>query len=57
MHLAPDDVLIAIEVSLVENLSTDMIESIIRQIEDKIAGALSYANPSKIFVELVDEGP
>ena len=57
MHLAPDDVLMAIEVSLVENLSTDIIESVIKQIENKIAGAVPYANPSKIYVELVNEGP
>jgi cation diffusion facilitator family transporter len=57
MHLAPDDVLIAIEVSLIENLSTDIIESIIKQIENKIADTVSYANPSKIYVELVNESP
>ena len=29
MHLAPDDVLIAIDVNLVDNLDTDEIESVI----------------------------
>jgi len=57
MHLAPDDVLIAIEVSLIENLNlnTDMIESVIDKIEVKITDAVSYANPSKIYVELAQE--
>ena len=55
MHLAPDDALIAIEVSLIENLNTDSIESVIAAIEAKITNAVSYANPSKIYVELVDE--
>ncbi len=55
MHLAPDDVLIAIEVSLIDNLNTDSIESVIAAIEDKISTAVSYVNPSKIYVELVKE--
>lgn len=55
MHLAPDDALIAIEVSLIESLNTDSIESVIAAIEAKITNAVSYANPSKIYVELVDE--
>ena len=55
MHLAPDDVLISIEVSLIENLNTDSIESVIDKIQNKIKDAVSYANPSKIYVELVKE--
>jgi cation diffusion facilitator family transporter len=55
MHLAPDDVLIAMEVSLIENLNTDSIESVIDKIQNKIKDAVSYANPSKIYVELVKE--
>jgi cation diffusion facilitator family transporter len=55
MHLAPDDVLIAIEVSLIENLNTDSIESVIDKIQNKIKDAVSYANPSRIYVELVKE--
>ena len=36
MHLAPDDVLIAIDVNLVDNLDTDEIESVIDNIENKV---------------------
>jgi len=52
MHLAAEDVLIAIEVSLMENLSTDAIESIIDNIENKIKEAIPYTDRSKIYVEL-----
>ena len=52
MHLAAEDVLIAIEVSLIENLSTDAIESIIDNIENKIKEAIPYTDRSKIYVEL-----
>ena len=50
MHLAPDDALIAIEVSLIENLNTNSIESVIAAIEAKITNAVSCANPSKLYV-------
>lgn len=53
MHFAAEDVLIAIEVNLIENLSTNTIESVINNIQNKIKEAVSYSNPSKIFVELV----
>ena len=52
MHLAPDDVLIAIDVNLVDNLDTDEIESVIDNIENKVREILPYANLSKIFVEI-----
>jgi len=52
MHLAPDDVLIAIEVNLVDNLDTDKIESVIDNIENKVREILPYANISKIYVEI-----
>ena len=52
MHLAPDDVLIAIEVNLVDNLYTDKIESLIDIIENKVRGIIPYANLSKIYVEI-----
>ncbi len=55
MHFAADDVLIAIEVNLVENLSTATIESIIDNIQGKIKESIPYVNPSKIYVELVQE--
>ncbi len=51
MHLSPEDVLIAIEVSLVDNLDTDTIESVIDNIENKVREIIPYANPSKIYVE------
>ena len=52
MHLAPDDVLIAIEVNLVDNLDTDKIESLIDNIENKVREIIPYANLSKIYVEI-----
>ncbi|HYF98654.1 MAG TPA: cation diffusion facilitator family transporter [Candidatus Saccharimonadales bacterium] len=55
MHFAAEDVLIAIEVNLIENLSTNTIESVINNIQNKIKETVSYSNPSKIFVELVQE--
>ena len=55
MHFAPEDVLIAIEVCLIENLSTVTIESVIDNIENKIKEAVPYANQSKIYVELAQE--
>lgn len=52
MHLAPDDVLIAIEVNLVDNLDTDKIEFLIDNIENKVREIIPYANLSKIYVEI-----
>jgi divalent metal cation (Fe/Co/Zn/Cd) transporter len=52
MHLAPEDVLVAIEVSLVDKLDTDPIESLIDNIENKIKQVIPYAVSSKIYVEL-----
>ena len=52
MHLAPDDVLIAVEVNLVDNLDTDKIESLIDNIENKVREITPYANLSKIYVEI-----
>lgn len=51
MHLAPEDVLIAIEVALADNLDTDAIESVIDNIESKVREISPYASPSKIYVE------
>ena len=42
LHLAPKDVLIAIEVSLIDDLNTDAIESIIENIESKVKQAIPY---------------
>ena len=55
MHLAPEDVMIAIEVYLIENLNTVTIESVIDDIENKIREAIPYANQSKIYVEIAQE--
>ncbi|MDR4489491.1 MAG: cation diffusion facilitator family transporter [Candidatus Nitrosocosmicus sp.] len=52
MHLAPQDVLIAIEVSLIDDLDTDTIELVIDNIENKVKEVIPYAVPSKIYVEL-----
>jgi divalent metal cation (Fe/Co/Zn/Cd) transporter len=52
MHLAPDDVLIAIEVNLVDNLDTDKIETLIDSIENKVREIIPYTNLSKIYVEI-----
>lgn len=52
MHFAPQDVLIAIELSLIDNLDTDTIENVIDNIEAKIKQAISYVASSKVYVEL-----
>jgi len=52
MHLAPDDVLIAIEVNVVENLDTVKIETLIDSIENKVREIIPYTNLSKIYVEI-----
>lgn len=52
MQLAAEDVLIAIEVSLVDNLDTDTIESVIDNIENKVKQVILYVVSSKIYVEL-----
>lgn len=55
MHLGPEDVIVAIEVSLVDNLVTDNIEILIDKIEQKVIEVIPYVNPSKIYVELQDD--
>lgn len=52
MHFAPEDVLIAIEVSLVDDLDTDTIELVIDNIEKKVKQDMPYATSSKIYVEV-----
>ena len=52
MHFAPEDVLVAIEVSLMDGLNTDEIESVINHIEQKVKQIIPYINPSKIYVEV-----
>ena len=55
MHLAAEEVLIAIEVILIENLSTVAIESVIENIETRIKKANPYTNQSKIYIELAGD--
>jgi hypothetical protein len=52
MHLAPQDVLVTIEVNLIDGLDTDKIESVIDNIEQKVKQGIPYVNPAKVFVEL-----
>ncbi len=52
MHLAPQDVLVTIEVNLIDGLDTDKIEVVIDNIEQKVKQAIPYVNPAKVFVEL-----
>jgi cation diffusion facilitator family transporter len=52
MHFAAEDVLVAIEVSLMDGLNTDEIESVIDHIEQKVKQIIPYINPSKIYVEV-----
>ena len=44
--------LIAIEVSLIDDLNTDAMESIIDNIESKVKQVIPYATSSKIYAEL-----
>jgi cation diffusion facilitator family transporter len=52
MHLAPQDVLVTIEVNLIDGLDTDKIESVIDNIEQKVKQSIPYVSPAKVFVEL-----
>jgi divalent metal cation (Fe/Co/Zn/Cd) transporter len=52
MHLAPKDVLVAIEVNLINGLDTDEVETVIDNIERNVKQAIPYVNPAKVFVEL-----
>jgi divalent metal cation (Fe/Co/Zn/Cd) transporter len=50
MHLAPEDVIIAIEVSLIDDLNIDTIECLTDNIESKVKQVIPYAKSSKIYV-------
>ncbi len=52
MYLAPQDVLVTIQVNLVDGLDTDKIESVIDNIKQKVKQAIPYVNPAKVFVDL-----
>ncbi|MDP9197372.1 MAG: cation diffusion facilitator family transporter [Thermoproteota archaeon] len=55
MHFGPKDVLVAMEVSLADNMNTDSIELVIDAIEEKVRQVLNLATPSKIYVEVERE--
>ena len=52
MHFAAEDVLVAMDVSLIDGLNTDQIESVIDNIEQKVRHVIPYINPTKIYVEV-----
>jgi len=52
MHFSPNDVLVAMEVSLVDNINTDQIELVIDIIEERIKAILDIKTSSKIYVEV-----
>ena len=51
MHFGPKDVLVAMDVSLADNMNTDSIELVIDSIEGRVRQVLNLATPSKIYVE------
>ena len=52
MHFGPKDVLVAMEVSIVDNITTDQIEQVIDTIEDRIKSVIDVKTSSKIYVEV-----
>lgn len=52
MQLAPEDVIIAMEINLIDDLDTNKIESVIDSIENKVKESIPYVNPSKLLLEL-----
>lgn len=52
MQLAPEDVIIAIEINLIDDLDTNKIESVIDSVENKVKESIPYVNPSKLLLEL-----
>jgi cation diffusion facilitator family transporter len=52
MHFGPKDVLVAMEVSLIDNMNTDGVELVIDEIEERVRQVLSLPTPSKIYVEV-----
>ena len=44
--------MVAMEVSLVDNINTDQIEQVIDTIEDKIKSVIDVKTSSKIYVEV-----
>ncbi|MGA9166577.1 MAG: cation transporter, partial [Nitrososphaeraceae archaeon] len=52
MHFGPNDVLVAMEVSIVDNITTDQIEQVIDTIEDRIKSVIDVKTSSKIYIEV-----
>jgi cation diffusion facilitator family transporter len=52
MHFGPNDVLVAMEVSIVDNINTDQIEQVIDTIEERIKSDIDVKTSSKIYVEV-----
>ncbi|HEY9399782.1 MAG TPA: cation diffusion facilitator family transporter [Nitrososphaeraceae archaeon] len=52
MHFGPNDVLVAMEVSIVDNINTDQIEQVIDTIEERIKSVIDVRTSSKIYVEV-----
>ncbi|HEY6949329.1 MAG TPA: cation diffusion facilitator family transporter [Nitrososphaeraceae archaeon] len=52
MHFGPNDVLVAMEVSIVDNINTDQIEQVIDTIEERIKSVIDVKTSSKIYIEV-----
>ena len=52
MHFGPNDVLVAMEVSIIDNINTDQIEQVIDTIEERIKTVIDVKISSKIYVEV-----
>ena len=52
MHFGPNDVIVAMEVSIVDNINTDQIEQVIDTIEERIKSVIDVKTSSKIYVEV-----
>ena len=52
MHFGPNDVLVAMEVSIVDNITTHQIEQVIDTIEERIKSVIDVKTSSKIYVEV-----
>jgi divalent metal cation (Fe/Co/Zn/Cd) transporter len=52
MHFGPNDVPVAMEVSIVDNIDTAQIEQVIDTIEERIKSVIDLRPSSKIYVEV-----
>lgn len=55
MHLGPEDVIIAVGVSLERGLDAERVAAVIDEIERKVIEAIPHASPGKTFVEVERE--